>query len=132
MTDVGLVGLIEGIIERAALTATDRVLPMASIGFSVAAEEILSAWCAGATIVFADERVRQDPVAVAAMLSERRISVVQMVPAYWYEVVSACTGKRGLRLPTRCACSSSALTPSPRRRSGSGSRQGAWSAMSTG
>lgn len=119
LTDVGLVGLVEGIIERAALTATDRVLPMASIGFSVAAEEILSAWCAGATIVFADERVRQDPVAVAAMLSEQRISVVQMVPAYWYEVVSACTGKRGLRLPDALRLlilGSDIVAPSPVRK----------------
>ncbi|MEU0058259.1 amino acid adenylation domain-containing protein [Streptomyces sp. NPDC006334] len=80
-----LASLAEGIADRLELTPGDRVLQFASIGFSVAAEEIFSTWHAGACLVLDPEESLADAASLHGVIDKQRVTVLQLTPAYWYE-----------------------------------------------
>ncbi|MBL1099173.1 non-ribosomal peptide synthetase [Streptomyces coffeae] len=63
----------------------DRVLQFASIGFSVAAEEMLATWAAGACLVVDPDETLGDCARLTAVVDRYGVSVMQLTPAYWYE-----------------------------------------------
>ncbi|WP_188309681.1 amino acid adenylation domain-containing protein, partial [Streptomyces sp. CBMA123] len=80
-----LAALALGIAGRLELTGADRVLQFASIGFSVAAEEVLSTWAAGACLVLDPAEELADSARLLALVERERVSVLQLTPSYWYE-----------------------------------------------
>jgi amino acid adenylation domain-containing protein len=80
-----LVSLAEGIAARLGLTSQDRVLQFASIGFSVAAEEIFSTWYAGACLVLDPDESLADAASLHGVIDKQRVTVLQLTPSYWYE-----------------------------------------------
>ncbi|MFJ9458797.1 amino acid adenylation domain-containing protein [Kitasatospora sp. NPDC101447] len=80
-----LAALALGIADRLELTPADRVLQFASIGFSVAAEEVLSTWAAGACLVMDPAEELADSARLLALIERERVSVLQLTPSYWYE-----------------------------------------------
>lgn len=119
LTDQGLVGLADAIVERTGLCENDRVLPFAAVGFSVAAEEVLSTWLAGAALVFCRPEERNDPSVLRSFLNRQEVSFVQLTPAYWYELISACEADGILSIPSRLRAvvlGSDAVAPSMVRR----------------
>ncbi|MFF5964356.1 amino acid adenylation domain-containing protein [Streptomyces collinus] len=80
-----LASLAEGIAARLELTPRDRVLQFASIGFSVAAEEIFSTWYAGACLVMDPDESLADAASLHGVIDKQRVTVLQLTPAYWYE-----------------------------------------------
>ncbi|MFE9675351.1 amino acid adenylation domain-containing protein [Streptomyces sp. NPDC006259] len=80
-----LAALASGIAQRLDLTPADRVLQFASIGFSVAAEEVLSTWAAGACLVLDPAEELADSARLLALIRRERVSVLQLTPSYWYE-----------------------------------------------
>ncbi|MEU2874896.1 amino acid adenylation domain-containing protein [Streptomyces sp. NPDC007070] len=80
-----LANLARGIAGRLELTGSDRVLQFASIGFSVAAEEVLSTWLAGACLVMDPAEELTDSARLRAVIERDRVSVLQLTPSYWYE-----------------------------------------------
>ncbi|MFD6906589.1 amino acid adenylation domain-containing protein [Streptomyces sp. NPDC060077] len=80
-----LASLAEGIAARLELTPLDRVLQFASIGFSVAAEEIFSTWYAGACLVLDPDESLADAASLHGIIEKQRVTVLQLTPAYWYE-----------------------------------------------
>ncbi|WP_338932831.1 amino acid adenylation domain-containing protein [Streptomyces netropsis] len=71
--------------RRLGLGPGDRVLQFASIGFSVAAEEILSTWVTGACLVLDPEDSLADSARLRAVAEQQGVTVMQLTPAYWYE-----------------------------------------------
>ncbi|MCY0944144.1 amino acid adenylation domain-containing protein [Streptomyces antarcticus] len=80
-----LASLAEGIAARLELTPEDRVLQFASIGFSVAAEEIFSTWYAGACLVLDPDESLADAASLHGVIEKQGVTVLQLTPAYWYE-----------------------------------------------
>jgi amino acid adenylation domain-containing protein len=80
-----LANLARGIADRLDLTGSDRVLQFASIGFSVAAEEVLSTWLAGACLVMDPAEELADSARLSAVIDRDRVTVLQLTPSYWYE-----------------------------------------------
>ncbi|MDG9701462.1 non-ribosomal peptide synthetase [Streptomyces sp. DH37] len=73
--------------ELFAVTARDRVLTFASFSFDASLEQILPALSAGATVV-----IRPDEVwsveELAARVRAERVTVMELTPSYWEEVVA--------------------------------------------
>ncbi|WP_217145835.1 non-ribosomal peptide synthetase [Streptomyces sp. AC627_RSS907] len=80
-----LANLARQIGRRLDLGPGDRVLQFASIGFSVAAEEMLATWAAGACLVIDPEEALADSARLTAVVERYGVTVLQLTPAYWYE-----------------------------------------------
>ena len=69
------------------LTAEDRVLQFASLGWDTCLEEILPALTAGATLVFDDAAHSRSFPRFVRMLAEQEITVLDLPTAFWHELV---------------------------------------------
>lgn len=67
--------------RRIGLTASDRMLQHASIGFDAAMPELFAPLVCGATVVMAPPEANRDLRALPEVIQRERISVVQMVPS---------------------------------------------------
>ncbi|WP_267245903.1 amino acid adenylation domain-containing protein [Streptomyces sp. PR69] len=95
-----LAALARGIAGRLDLTPADRVLQFASVGFSVAAEEVLATWAAGACLVMDPEGELADSARLLALVERERVSVLQLTPSYWYEWLRELDGGQGPVAPS--------------------------------
>ncbi|MGV9802607.1 AMP-binding protein [Mycobacterium sp. NPDC003449] len=69
------------------LTAEDRVLQFASLGWDTCLEEVLPALTAGAAVVFDDAAHSHSFPSFVRMLGERRITMLDLPTAFWHELV---------------------------------------------
>jgi pyochelin synthetase len=72
---------IDDITERFGVTASDRVLGLASLGFDLSVYDIFGPLAVGATLVLPDAARRADPSHWAALVAAHGISVWNSVPA---------------------------------------------------
>jgi amino acid adenylation domain-containing protein/thioester reductase-like protein len=75
-------------IRAYGLSAQDRVLQMASLGFDTSLEQMLVTLLSGAALVLPGA----SPVAPGDLLrylAEQRVSVADLTPAYWHQVLTA-------------------------------------------
>jgi len=70
-----------------ALTPEDRVLQFASLGWDTCLEEILPTLTAGATLVFDDAAHSGSFPLFIRMLTEQRVTVLDLPTAFWHELV---------------------------------------------
>lgn len=70
-----------------ALTAGDRVLQFASLGWDTCLEEIVPALTAGATLIFDDEAQSGSFPRFVRMLAQREVTVLDLPTAFWHELV---------------------------------------------
>ncbi|MBV2354021.1 amino acid adenylation domain-containing protein [Streptomyces sp. J2-1] len=70
-----------------ALTEDDRVLSFASTSFDASLEQLLPALAAGATVVVRPEEIWA-PEELAERVAAERITVMELTPSYWAEVVA--------------------------------------------
>src|SRR5690349_3361748 len=70
-----------------ALTADDRVLQFASLGWDTCLEEIVPALTAGATLVFDADAHRGSFPRFVRMLAQREVTVLDLPTAFWHELV---------------------------------------------
>lgn len=73
--------------ELFAITPTDRVLQFASLGWDTCFEEILPTLTGGATLVFDDAAHSGSFPPFVRMLTQRRITVLDLPTAFWHELV---------------------------------------------
>ncbi|OIK23782.1 non-ribosomal peptide synthetase [Streptomyces malaysiense] len=73
--------------ERFALTAEDRVLTFASTSFDASLEQILPALSAGAAVIVRPDEI-WTPEELAARIEAERVTVMELTPSYWAELVS--------------------------------------------
>ncbi|MEZ0070333.1 amino acid adenylation domain-containing protein [Streptacidiphilus sp. MAP12-20] len=72
-------------VEAFALTSADRILQLASVGFDVLLEELLPALAVGATVVITDEPVLTSGADLADVVTDLRITGLELTTAYWHE-----------------------------------------------
>ena len=80
--------LCPAVIREYGLTAADRVLQLASLGFDTSLEQIFATLTSGAALMLP----AAGPVAptdLVRYLAEERVSVADLTPAYWHQVVAA-------------------------------------------
>ncbi|MFH8336865.1 amino acid adenylation domain-containing protein [Streptomyces sp. AM6-12] len=73
--------------ERFALTAGDRVLTFASTSFDASLEQILPALSTGATVIVRPDEIWA-PEELAARVAAERVTVMELTPSYWAELVT--------------------------------------------
>ncbi|HEX2095014.1 MAG TPA: amino acid adenylation domain-containing protein, partial [Longimicrobiaceae bacterium] len=80
-----------GLAAVLGITGTDRVLYFAAVGFDVSLEQLLLPLLSGATLVLAGEDL-WSPAEFALRARELGITVANLPPAYWQEVIEAGVG----------------------------------------
>ena len=73
--------------ERFAITADDSVLAFASFSFDASFDQLLPALTAGARVVIRPDELWL-PALLPALIAERGVTVLNLTPAYWTEVVA--------------------------------------------
>jgi amino acid adenylation domain-containing protein len=73
MAHASFTNLVEWQLRQTRLAAGERTLGFASFSFDVSHQELFSAWCAGHTLVLADEEVRHDVAALLEYLDEQAV-----------------------------------------------------------
>ena len=81
------------------LTAGMRTVQYATFGFCVSFQEMFSSWCAGGTLVIADEATRRDVAGLAAFLDAQGIERLHLPFAALKHLADAAAGQD--RLPRR-------------------------------
>ncbi|GAA0587266.1 amino acid adenylation domain-containing protein [Streptomyces crystallinus] len=94
-----LANLAVQIGRRLELAPDDRVLQFASVGFSVAAEEIFSTWAAGACLVIDPDDALADSAGLLTAVEKHAVTVLQLTPAVWHEWLRELSGDGTLRPP---------------------------------
>jgi amino acid adenylation domain-containing protein len=94
----GVVNLLLDMRARLSVQAQDRVLALTTLGFDIAALEILLPLICGARVVLADRASAQDPYALARLLETGEVSLMQATPTTWRMLLDAgWAGRPGLR-----------------------------------
>ena len=88
-----LVHYVEHAIDSYQLTAADRVLQFASIGFDTSTEEIFCPLSCGARLVLRTEEMLDSTTNFLERCSELGISVLTLPTAYWHQLVTAMSDK---------------------------------------
>ncbi|GAB1334039.1 hypothetical protein ACE1SV_06290 [Streptomyces sp. E-15] len=73
--------------EKFALTARDRVLTFASTSFDASLEQILPALGTGAAVIVRPDEI-WTPEQLAARVAAERVTVMELTPSYWVELVA--------------------------------------------
>jgi amino acid adenylation domain-containing protein len=90
-----LVSYIITVAQQCAITASDRVLQFASLGFDVAIEEMFMALHSGATLVLRPSDLGSME-SFMAVLDRERITVADLPTAFWHAWVQSDAFSRGL------------------------------------
>jgi non-ribosomal peptide synthetase component F len=70
-------------VELTGANAATRLCAVTTICFDIAALEIFMPACVGATLVVATEGTTADPAALAALLKEQSVNMMQATPTTW-------------------------------------------------
>ncbi|WP_308404058.1 non-ribosomal peptide synthetase [Streptomyces rhizosphaericus] len=95
-----LTNFLTSMAELVALEPDDRLLAVTTAGFDIAALELYLPLLAGATVVLAGKDTTREPKALAALIADADVTVMQATPSLWHaladEAPSALTGLRVL------------------------------------
>ncbi|MER8158414.1 amino acid adenylation domain-containing protein [Streptomyces sp. NPDC094472] len=83
-----LANFVVAMAERFQLTGADRLLAVTTVGFDIAGLELFVPLLSGAAVVVAERDVVRDPVALCALVTNERISVMQATPSLWRAVLA--------------------------------------------
>jgi amino acid adenylation domain-containing protein/thioester reductase-like protein len=79
--------LIRDVSREYAISPRDRVLQLASLGFDTSLEQILVTLAAGAALMLPPPGTVA-PTDLLRYLAEERVTVMDLVPAYWHQVLA--------------------------------------------
>ncbi|MDX5931649.1 amino acid adenylation domain-containing protein [Acidiphilium acidophilum] len=82
-----LANLCHEFVQRLRLTPADRMLAVTTIGFDIAALELLVPLIAGAAVVLAPGDAARDPAKLAAMIRDRAVTAMQATPSLYRAVL---------------------------------------------
>ena len=77
------------------MTAPGRIAQWASITYDASYCEIFGALCFGATLCLAEPAVRYDPAVLIEWMRNERVSLLQVVPSYWRQLLRTIESKYG-------------------------------------
>ncbi|MFI8460812.1 amino acid adenylation domain-containing protein [Kitasatospora sp. NPDC085464] len=84
VTHGALANYTRTMVDAMRLTADDRFLQLASIGFDVLLEEVFPALAAGATVVMPGEPLLARGADLAEHVEARRVTCLELTTAYWH------------------------------------------------
>ncbi|MGH3854142.1 MAG: amino acid adenylation domain-containing protein [Pseudonocardiaceae bacterium] len=89
--------LLAGLRDRHALGCHDRVLLQSPCGFDASVRELFSALCAGAAVVLVWSDEHRDPVHLARLIHDQRVTTLNCVPSLLETFLGTAevTGERG-------------------------------------
>lgn len=88
ITHGNLANYLLGLDYELQITADDAYLHTASIAFSSSRRQLMLPLSQGATVVIATSEQRKDPLALFAMIKQRRVTVMDAVPSFWRNCTS--------------------------------------------
>ncbi|KAA6474872.1 amino acid adenylation domain-containing protein [Bacillus swezeyi] len=95
----GLCNFLLSMQETFSLQRYDRLLAVTTIAFDISALEIYLPLISGACFIIADKETVQDPPALAGMLENQDITIMQATPTLWHALATSVPEKlRGLRV----------------------------------
>ncbi|MGW3660838.1 amino acid adenylation domain-containing protein, partial [Streptomyces sp. NPDC005151] len=83
-----LVNLLAGMQEQVGVRAGDRLLAVTTVGFDIAGLELFLPLVQGATVVLAGKDLVYDRVALARLVRDTGVSVIQATPSLWRSVLA--------------------------------------------
>ncbi|MEM9538587.1 MAG: amino acid adenylation domain-containing protein [Cyanobacteria bacterium P01_E01_bin.42] len=83
-----LVNFTEAAIEAYAITASDRILQFATIGFDTAVEEIFPCLTCGATLILRTERLLSSMSGFLTACRDWQLTVLDLPTAFWHQMVT--------------------------------------------
>lgn len=86
---IALMNLLHSMQRKLKVTADDRLLAVTSLSFDIAGLEVYLPLLTGATVVVAARNVTQNGIALAKMLEEHNITIMQATPATWMMLLDA-------------------------------------------
>ncbi|WP_434599554.1 amino acid adenylation domain-containing protein [Streptomyces sp. A5-4] len=99
VTHRNLANLLEGMGDHLPMSPADRLLAVTTVAFDIAHLELLLPLRQGACVVIADDETAQDPFALAGLIEEHSVTVMQATPSLWAGLVeSVPEALRGLRV----------------------------------
>lgn len=94
-----VVNLLASMLREPGLTAEDTLLAITTLSFDIACLEIFGPLICGATVVLASPQEAVDPVALAELIDNYDVTVMQATPSSWRMLVeSGWMGKADLRI----------------------------------
>ncbi|WP_143588617.1 non-ribosomal peptide synthetase, partial [Streptomyces albovinaceus] len=93
----GLANFMNDMQSRAGLREGERLLSVTTIAFDIAGLEIYLPLLCGAGVVLPGATVANDPLAMAGLIADTGVTVVQATPSLWRELAAA-SGAQGLGL----------------------------------
>ncbi|MCY7857777.1 amino acid adenylation domain-containing protein [Bacillus sonorensis] len=85
--------------ETFSLQRHDRLLAVTTVAFDISALEIYLPLLSGASFIIAEKEIVQDPPALADMIDEQNITIMQATPTLWHALATSVPEKlRGLRV----------------------------------
>ncbi|WP_031074637.1 non-ribosomal peptide synthetase [Streptomyces sp. NRRL WC-3742] len=91
---------VTDINRRFAVTAQDRVLGLANLGFDLSVYDVFGPLSAGGALVLPEHERRTDPSHWAALIAEHGVTVWDSVPAMMQMLASYLDAEPGLELPS--------------------------------
>lgn len=99
VTRLALVNLLHAMQRVLPIGPGDRLLSITTPGFDIAQLELLQPLLRGATLVIADPEAVADPTALASVIADEAVTVVQATPSLWSGIAELAPGAlRGLRI----------------------------------
>ncbi|WP_394836377.1 amino acid adenylation domain-containing protein [Pendulispora rubella] len=102
-----LVNLLRAMQRKPGIEASDVVLAVTTLSFDIAALELLLPLTVGARVVIASQKDAADAEALARLLDEHSVTVMQATPSTWRLLVQSGWRRDGLK----ALCGGEALTP---------------------
>jgi amino acid adenylation domain-containing protein len=84
-----VVNLLNSMLSKTALNATDTMLAVTTLSFDIAATEIYLPLIAGGRVVIATREVASDGIRLAKLLASSGATVMQATPATWRMLIDA-------------------------------------------
>ncbi len=100
VTHGALVNFLQSMAHKPGLDAPDRVLGLTSLSFDIAGLELYLPWLVGACTVLLATGQNKDPHAIAQVIGQQQVSVVQATPSTWRMLLEAgeSSSLQGLKL----------------------------------
>ncbi|GAB3378681.1 amino acid adenylation domain-containing protein [Spongiibacter taiwanensis] len=84
-----------GIGQVVPLSSKDRLLAMTTVAFDIAGLELFLPLMKGGQVVLCDRDSARDPAAVAALVKDQGVSVIQATPSHWRVLLPEMDGEMG-------------------------------------
>lgn len=88
ISHTGLLNFLLAMQDELHITASDKLLALTTVAFDIAALELYLPLIVGAQVVMASRDVAKDPSALARLITDQNITVMQATPSHWQALLA--------------------------------------------